>query len=210
MEAGVDTANQRVAEYCSQQSSKKWYMCLFTQYLDIAINNAFVFHCLALKKYTEDTCTDGKYHFHGLLDFKATLVDELLERGRVVVPTHAPVLSAVATLAKAMPGYTAPSTAGFHMPVFLRRVSKSGTDKPVVGTCSYASCPTTKTGKKGRVQARCDTCQVHLCLQPERNCFYAYHEALRSGGGGSGGGGSGGGGSGGGSGTRGRKSEAVV
>ncbi len=148
MEAGVDTANQRVAEYCSQQSSKKWYMCLFTQYLDIAINNAFVFHCLALKKYTEDTCTDGKYHFHGLLDFKATLVDELLARGRVVVPTHAPVLSAVTTLAKAtgMPGYTAPSTAGFHMPVFLRRVSKSGTDKPVVGTCSYASCPTPHRG----------------------------------------------------------------
>jgi hypothetical protein len=166
-------------------------MCLFTQYLDIAINNAFVFYSLAKGAYTRDAITDGKYHFHGLLDFKATLVDELLTRGSVVVPAHGPVLSAVTTLAEAMPGYAPPSTAGFHMAVFLRRTTGSGADAPIVGTCVFADCAATKAGNKARVQSRCDTCQVHLCLQPDRNCFYAYHEALRSGGGGSGGGGSG-------------------
>ena len=95
------------------------------------------------------------------------------------------------------------------MPIFLRRATGSGGDAPVVGTCAFDGCTTTKAGNRARVQARCDTCQVHLCLQPERNCFFAYHDALRCKGGGSGGGSSGASDGGGGADARGPRAAVV-
>ena len=96
-------------------------MTLFHLYLDVAINNSFVLYCLARGEYEVADITDGKYHFKGLLEFKASLVDQLLERAAVHIPPHRAVMSALRSLSPVddVGGSSfAHHSPGVHLPTF--------------------------------------------------------------------------------------------
>ena len=161
-------------------------MTLFHFYLDVAISNSFVLYCLARGEHKVADITDGKYHFKGLLEFKASLVDQLLERAAVHIPPHRAVMSALRSLSPVddVGGSSfAHHSPGVHLPTFETVRCDDGTSRAVQRTCAYARCPSRTGGHSGtsrtaRISTKCDACHVHLCILETRNCFKMYHEEM--------------------------------
>jgi hypothetical protein len=160
---GVDTMDQRVAEYSTQLASKRWYVCLFFKALDIAISNAFALHRLATEEFTMGAGFHGrdcKFVFHGQLEFRCKLVEALLLRAGVAwrSDSEADLLRTAGRAATA-----------HHLPCVL--------DAP--RACVHCSPDDSRTvARRPRVKTACSACDKALCLTAERNCFEEYHKAL--------------------------------
>jgi hypothetical protein len=136
-------------------------MTLFHFYLDVAISNSFVLYCLARGEHKVADITDGKYHFKGLLEFKASLVDQLLERAAVrAVMSALRSLSPVDDVGGSSFTHHSP---GVHLPT-SRCPSHTGGHR-----CTSRAAP---------ISTKCDACHVHPCILEARNCFKMYHEEM--------------------------------
>lgn len=156
---GVDLADMLIFLYRTIVKSKKWYMCIFTHLLDVAICNAWLLYRrdLQLMNVNEEPMP--------LKDFKYKIANSLIlekkrKRGR---PTLAEQKEAqippkkICKPREARPENNVRFDEVDHFPVFAKK-----------GRCKY--CPT------GQTTVVCEKCGVHLCLVNDRNCFYFFHK----------------------------------
>lgn len=152
---GVDLADMLVALYRTNFKTKRWYMAIFTQMLDICVNNAW----LLQRRHENNTQIATNKKGIPLKKFRVQIVAELLKKNRIREQTISNVLDA----RKKIQAPTAPrpveavrfDSTG-HFPIFITR-----------GRCKYC--------KTGLTNVNCVKCNLRLCFVQNRNCFYNYH-----------------------------------
>ncbi|XP_061382924.1 piggyBac transposable element-derived protein 2-like [Danaus plexippus] len=148
---GVDLADMLISLYRTPFKSHRWYLGIFSQLVDMCINNAWLLHR-----------RDGKKT--SLKDFRFELFDGLSKSNRI--GTNQNVTDDIGENLK------------IHKPVSVRptdsvRFDNTG-DLPEAGNetmrCKYC--------KSGRTSVYCIKCNVHLCFvvgKIKRNCFRNFH-----------------------------------
>ncbi|KAE8301015.1 hypothetical protein D5F01_LYC01165 [Larimichthys crocea] len=71
---GVDLADMMISLYCTPAKSHRWYLAIFWQMVDIAVNNAWLLHC-------RDAALLGQKH-QSLKDFKLDVAKGLIYLGK--------------------------------------------------------------------------------------------------------------------------------
>lgn len=150
---GVDLADMLIALYRTGIRSHRWYMNIFSQLLDICINNAW------LLRRRHDIMTNTTRKQDRLKDFRYEIYSGLLKRGRNV---SVKILDAI------------PDKAKIKKPVSERPCDDVRYDKydhwPQITL--YQRC---KYCKAGQASTMCTKCKAHLCYVKNRNCFLEYH-----------------------------------
>ena len=152
---GVDLTDMLVALYRTPLKSRRWYLGIFAQILDICVINAWLL-------YRRDVDSTGRKRYDKLKTFRLDVSRALInyqnnKRGR---PSHFDV-----------------SPNQIKNPVIARPVSDSRYDnighfpnESEKGRCRFCV--------KGQTSIICVKCNVRLCLvigKNSRNCFYAFH-----------------------------------
>ncbi|XP_030644477.1 uncharacterized protein LOC115824894 [Chanos chanos] len=142
---GVDLSDQLIQYYTTQHKTLKWYRKLFLHFLDIAATNAYILHKELLQK-------DSMTHKAFMEELTAQLCGVTQKTQKT--PTK--------------------KTTGGHVPVPGAEVVADSRMKASVGrrTCAYCRM---HRGKNTKTPWKCKACDVYLCLQPDRNCFEAWH-----------------------------------
>ncbi|CAK1594386.1 unnamed protein product [Parnassius mnemosyne] len=146
---GVDLADMLIALYRSNFKTKRWYMTMFSQSLDICVNNAWLLH--------RRDHADPKDRLP-LKKFRIQIVSELLHknRTRVTVSQENDPPKKIITPAAPRPTDAVRYDNNGHLPMFVS-----------YGRCKYC--------KNGYTNITCSKCILRLCLVSKRNCFYNYH-----------------------------------
>lgn len=149
---GVDLADMLIALYRTGMKTKRWYLSIFSQMIDICVNNAWLSYRRA-KKGTGKHLSLKVFRLHiseGLQKYERVASQKVL----------VPVVTQKNRIAK--PKRT--------RPVDDVRFDNIGHNQ--VGT-SYGRC---RFCKKGQTNVFCAKCEVRLCFIPnKRNCFYSFH-----------------------------------
>lgn len=150
---GVDLADMLIALYRTGIRSHRWYMNIFSQLLDICINNAW----LLRRRHNKMTNTTRKQDH--LKDFRYEIYSGLLKRGRNVSVKNFDAIPDKAKMKK-------PAS---ERPCDDVRYDKYDHWPQITG---YQRC---KYCKAGQASTMCTKCKVHLCYVKNRNCFLEYH-----------------------------------
>ena len=154
---GVDLADMMIALYRTPATSHRWYLALFWQMVDIAVNNAWLLH-------RRDAAPLGQKH-HCLKAFrldvaKGLIYPEKQKRGR---PSNGTKDNTPLRLLKQP-----------KVPRPVDDMRYDGIDHfPIVsvkGRCRMC--------QDGQTSIVCQKCKVRLCIvtgQNPRNCFYSFH-----------------------------------
>jgi hypothetical protein len=151
---GVDLADMLVALYRTNFRTHRWYMSIFSQLLDICVNNAWL-----LSRRDAARSLEESRHM-SLKAFRVQIYHSLLKRER---KRGRPDSLQISEPPKKIKRHTKPQpqtnirfdNVG-HLPTHI--------DK---GRCRY--CTT------GQTTVYCTKCAVRLCFVDKRNCFYSYH-----------------------------------
>lgn len=146
---GVDLADMLVSLYRSNFKTKRWYMALFAQALDICVNNGWLL-------YRKEAV--GVKSQLTLKKFRIQLVTELLQKHRTRQTSSQE--NEASDKIKAPVAPRPPESVRYdnigHLPTFLTQ-----------GRCKYC--------KKGYTSVCCAKCNLRLCMLEKRNCFYHFH-----------------------------------
>ncbi|RVE41092.1 hypothetical protein evm_014257 [Chilo suppressalis] len=146
---GVDLADMLISLYRSNFKTKRWYMALFTQCLDICVNNAWL-------QYRRDQPNTKPMT---LKNFRVVIVTELLHRNRNL-ETDTPRQNDNPKKIQTPTAPRPPDSVRFdntgHLPIFIKK-----------GRCKYC--------KNGYTTVSCNKCKLRLCLLEKRNCFFNFH-----------------------------------
>ncbi|KAM3626100.1 uncharacterized protein V6R79_022451 [Siganus canaliculatus] len=160
---GVDALDALIAYYRIQIKSKKYYHRLFFHFVDMVIVNSWLLYqrdCDSLKvprKKQKD-----------LLDFRTSIAQALCMLGKDMSRKRGWPSFVVEREfekkkhrgpAKAIPALEVRSDSVGHWPVVER----------VRQRCKFPNC-------RGQTVFRCSKCNVHLCLNKNKNCFREFHE----------------------------------
>ncbi|KAL2089315.1 hypothetical protein ACEWY4_014003 [Coilia grayii] len=155
---GVDLADMMVALYRTPAKSHRWYMCLFWQMADIAINNGWLL-------YRRDAKSLGVEKHKKLKAFRLEVADALIHSGKKKGRPSKGREDDMPTRCIQRP--TTPRPVDDvrydqldHFPVFI--------DK---GRCRLCS--------DGQTTISCQKCGVRLCIvtgKSPRNCFQKFHK----------------------------------
>lgn len=147
---GVDLADMLVALYRTELKGHRWYLPLFSQILDICVNNAWLLYRRS---------TNNKIKLMPLKEFRYEIYQSLLSFERAVsakkISSHV-LVPLIKNPAAERPIDALRYDQVGHMPIF-------GTK----GRCRNCT--------KGQTRIHCEKCNLRLCLLEERNCFHAYH-----------------------------------
>lgn len=145
---GVDLADMLVALYRTEFRGHRWYLPLFSQMIDICINNAWLVY----------RRTSGTSKKQKLKCFRYEISQGLLSYERsVTIKENKPM----ATNRKV------------ERPLDSIRYDQVGHGTPTFtskGRCMYCS--------NGRTKFFCSKCNVRLCLVENRNCYMAFHKKV--------------------------------
>ncbi|XP_064601159.1 piggyBac transposable element-derived protein 3-like [Liolophura sinensis] len=151
---GVDLLDMMCTLYKRQLKSKRWYLYIFYHTLTICMVNAW-FLC---RRDCKLTGTNVKL---ALKKFQATAADALIKKGKPNRgrPSATFLTSPPAKKQKVTPAPVADVRYDLvdHWPVQPGKRNR----------CRF--CPA------GFSWWQCSKCKVHLCICPDRNCFFAYH-----------------------------------
>lgn len=155
---GVDLADMMVALYRTPAKSHRWYMSLFWQMADIALNNAWLL-------YRRDAKSLGEVKHKKLKTFRLEVADGLIHAGKKKARPSKPREDDVPTKYIQRPVTPRPVDdirydKVDHFPVFSDR-----------GRCKLCS------NEKSTIA--CQKCGVRLCIvtgKNPRNCFQNFHE----------------------------------
>lgn len=149
---GVDLADMLIALYRTEMKTRRWYLSIFSQMIDICVNNAWLTYRRDLKKIG----TKPKKLKH----FRMDISEDLRKFGRFSLPASEPQLSESKKIANPRR----------NRPCVDVRFDNIGHNQ--AGT-TYGRC---RFCKKGQTNVFCTKCQMRLCFIPnKRNCFYNYH-----------------------------------
>lgn len=148
---GVDLCDMLIALYRTSFKSRRWYMNIFGQMLDIAVNNAWLLY--------RRKCTTNSLKNISLKKFRQRLAIELRQKGRSIEtepPIPVPKKSLIQNPSAPRP------------PVSVRYDGYNHWAKyTTYGRCKYC--------KNNKTNTICSKCDQRLCLVSKRNCFYNFH-----------------------------------
>lgn len=147
---GVDLADMLISLYRSNFKTKRWYMAIFSQAIDICVNNSWLMYRKDRQneKKTLDTKNVSCSTCNGTLTKKQDPSGMFKSETAAAAKIKAPV-------APRPPNYVRFDNVG-HLPTFVSQ-----------GRC--------KNCKKGFTSVYCNKCNLRLCMREKRNCFYQYH-----------------------------------
>ena len=149
---GVDLLDSLVSLYKQKMKSKRWYMYIFWHTLLIAAVNAWLWykrHCTLLNEKPIKLCNFIRDAGSGLIECKAKI-------GRPGASGLSPPLKPKCTSKRT--SADARHDGVDHQPLWSDKRQR----------CKYSCC-------EALSYVKCVKCNVHLCLNKERNCFTAYH-----------------------------------
>jgi len=151
---GVDLADMFIALYRTNMKTHKWYMALFSQMLDLSVNNAWLL-------YRRD-CKNEKNTMR-LKEFRKDIAIALAckNRPRVGRPSSSITkekqkVKIVQTPVTPRPPQEVIQDKLDHCPAFTTK-----------GRCRYC--------KSGQTSVICLKCKTRLCFVEGRNCFQNFH-----------------------------------
>lgn len=151
---GVDLADMLIALYRTQMKTHKWYLNIFSQLLDVCVNNAWL-------QYRNDCKQLKEKYVLRLKEFRVQIAIALSSKGKPKVGRKDKVTSLSENLKiknKIVPRpiddvrldcYS-------HMPIVV-----------IKGRCRMC--------KKGQTTISCSKCNTRLCITSKRNCFLNFH-----------------------------------
>ncbi|CAK1593994.1 unnamed protein product [Parnassius mnemosyne] len=152
---GVDLADMLVALYRTPFRDHRWYLPIFSQMLDICINNSWL-----LYRRDRNARIDTKKR-KSLKNFRMEIYESLRRYERNdMSDIRGPGMKSTKTIQK--PAAERPPDA-----VRYDQVAHYPTIITSRGRCMYYT--------KGLTNFFCQKCKLRLCLLPERNCFIEYH-----------------------------------
>ncbi|MBN3313128.1 HORM1 protein, partial [Atractosteus spatula] len=155
---GMDLADMMIALYRTPAKSHRWYLCIFWQLMDIAVNNAWLL-------YRRDATTVGPVKLRKLKAFrldvaKGLIYPEKQKRGRSSLGNENDAPVRVVKQSKVpRPIDEMRYDGNSHYPILS-----------VKGRCRM--CP------DGQTSIMCEKCNVRFCIvtgQNARNCFHSFH-----------------------------------
>jgi hypothetical protein len=153
---GVDLADMLMALYRTELKTHKWYMTVFSQMLDICVNNAWLL-------YRQDCHQYGHEKVMRLKEFRINIAIALNERNR---PSKAGRKSAK-------------NNATQNVKKVIRTVIPRPIDDVKFDKCDHFLVRTTKGRcrycKKGQTIYICTKCNTRLCTVKKRNCYNDFH-----------------------------------
>ncbi|CAH0714336.1 unnamed protein product, partial [Brenthis ino] len=152
---GVDLADMLIALYRTPFRGHRWYLPIFSQMLDICVNNAWLLY----RRHREDRHEAKKPK--SLKTFRIEIF-ESLRRFERTNTSNISRTSVSSTKTIQRPVAERPPDA-----VRYDQVAHYPNVTPIRGRCMYC--------KKGQTKLFCEKCKMRLCLLPERNCFVEYH-----------------------------------
>ncbi|XP_061567214.1 piggyBac transposable element-derived protein 3-like [Cololabis saira] len=157
---GVDLADMMVALYRTPAKSHRWYMCLFWQMADIAINNGWLL-------YRRDAKSLGMQKHKKLKTFRLEVADALINGGKKKGRPSKGREEDMHSPTRCIQRPTTPRPVADvrydqvdHFPVFIEK-----------GRCRFCS--------DGQTTIYCQKCGVRLCIvtgKSPRNCFQIFHK----------------------------------
>lgn len=141
-----------IALYRTGFRTKRWYMCIFSQLLDVCVNNAW-----RLKQ--RESVLLGEASNQKLKEFRASVADGLLRSNRALEPRRSSNARVINAPSLPRPQHDIRYDGIEHFPEACPR-----------GRC--------KNCRSGTTRIRCRKCQMQLCLFPERNCFFDFHHKI--------------------------------
>lgn len=147
---GVDLMDQKKVTYEVDRKSKiKYYLRLFFDLLDIAMNNAYIVY--------EKLHVEIEGQLLTSLEFRQVVAKAMI--GSFSIRKHA-----------------LPSTSMTKKRIHNIGLKKSMPSHVMEKTTSRKRCvQCAKSGVENRTNNICDICNVHLCFTANRNCFVDFH-----------------------------------
>lgn len=169
---GVDTLDQLVAQHPIPFRSKKWYMRIVWRMFDLMVINSWI---LMKSRGGGDNVGTKSSGVFRLFHFKSEIAKILLHKAKFQIPKNAEVNSTsendddneeneppkkrICERSSNVPIVLRYD--GFnHWPIFVSAINNT--------RCKNEKC-------NGKTYWKCGKCNVHLCLNSNRNCFRQYH-----------------------------------
>lgn len=151
---GVDLSDMLVALYRTAFKTHKWYLSIFSQIIDICINNSWLIYRREVK------LLQGAEKCIKLKEFRLKIFEELLLHNR---PKRGRPSAEQNVEQKKKVKICTPRT---ELPIRLDNI----------GHCPvYTSRGRCRNCKDGKSSIMCQKCDARLCLTEKRNCFNQYH-----------------------------------
>ncbi|XP_041356143.1 piggyBac transposable element-derived protein 3-like [Gigantopelta aegis] len=161
---GIDLLNMCTSMYKHNLRSARWYLYLFWYSVTIALVNAWFVY----RRYHGEIGTE-KRKIMRLRKFQALCAQSLTSAGKE----------------KKKRGRPSEEDRSLHQSPPVKRPKSSKLVAPDVRSDEYNHFPTwDKSRQRCKLcpaakpffsYVKCQKCQVHLCLNKDRNCFYAFH-----------------------------------
>nr|CAH7765175.1 unnamed protein product [Callosobruchus chinensis] len=156
---GVDLMDMLVSLYRTRLKSRRWYLSIFAQMVDLCINNAWLLY--RREKQLISLETDDSVDEMPLKDFRYYVSKSLRMKGRSSdsrVTENINEKQKIKRTVVVRPAADIRQDKFDHFPEYKTK-----------GRCRLC--------KKGETHWTCTKCGTRLCLVKERNCFYAFHQS---------------------------------
>ncbi|KAH9644136.1 hypothetical protein HF086_010351 [Spodoptera exigua] len=149
---GVDIADMLIALYRIRMKTRRWYMSIFAQLLDIALNNSWLLHRRDCVQLSENKLSLKKFRVQCALALINTCT-----KSRFNVMTNSPKLATITKPVQPRPVDDARLDCYDHFPIFTSQ-----------GRCRLC--------KNGKTMIMCTKCQQRLCLTAKKSCYLRFHK----------------------------------
>lgn len=167
---GIDKSDMLVHLYRTPLRAKRWYMRLFAYAIDVSLTNAWII-------YRRDNKALGLDDGLSLKNFRIQVFKMASSKMMTSRPRRSSTLlpgspSTSAGIPKPIRGHRS------HVPDSSVRFDLTLFHAPVYSNSRLTCKRCSRKGNVMRSNFICRVCQLHLCLNAERNCFIKYHEAV--------------------------------
>ncbi|XP_062372032.1 piggyBac transposable element-derived protein 3-like [Sardina pilchardus] len=165
---GIDKNDMLVHLYRTPLRAKRWYMRLFAYAIDVSLTNAWIMYRRDSKALNVNDGLSLK-HFRIEVFKTASSSTSMTSRPR---RSLTPLPCSSADVPTPIRGHRS------HAPHYSVRFDVSLFHAPVYSSSRQTCKQCSRKGNIMRSNLVCRVCQLHLCLNAERNCFVRYHEAV--------------------------------
>lgn len=155
---GVDLSDMLVALYRTKLKTRRWYLNIFSQVIDICVNNAWLLYR------RDSTLLDPNKKTMPLKTFRHEIFESLTKKNRtrrsINSRNNFPVPGPQNKIRKIIgnrPNNDIRYDNVDHFPIFESR-----------GRCKFC--------RNGQTNITCSKCKMRLCLTENRNCFLLFHK----------------------------------